>query len=120
MKCSPFTKGYKLPFIKRAIETPEKHCNKAIAVACASTVEVAGGLGFIAAGIAQKDPIFAGIGISILGKIAGTFAMLKGSLWDFAGNFQKKHVNDLVNNVKKANPRISKAELAKLEKNLTV
>ncbi len=46
--------------------------------------------------------------------------MLKGSLWDFAGNFQKKHVNELVNNVKKANPQISKAELAKLEKNLTV
>lgn len=118
MKISPETIGYTFAITKKTIEIPKKHRNKAIAVACASVAEFAGGLGFTAAGIATKDPIFTGVGLSIFGHIAGSIAMLKGSLWDFAGNFYKNHVNDMITNIKKIKPNVTSKEIQKFEEGL--
>ena len=87
---------YKLPITRKTIEIPEKARNKAIAVACVSTLEAGAGAVFTLGGIAAKEPMFTGVGLAILGKVAGGIAMLKGSIWDFAGNFAKNQ-KDLLN-----------------------
>ena len=95
MKISCGTIGYKLPLSKKTIEIPIKHRNKAIAIACANTLEAGAGVVLTLGGIAMKDPAFSGVGLAILGKVAGTVAMLKGSIWDFAGKFQKNAMEKL-------------------------
>ena len=100
---------YKLPISGRTIEIPESERNRAIALACISTLEAGAGMAFTLGGIATKEPMFTGIGLAVFGKIAGTIAMVKGHLWDFAGNFAKK--NELVNNILK---NINKAKNSEL------
>ena len=115
MKVSPDTIGYTFAISKKTIEIPKKCRNKAIAVACTSVAEIAGALGFTAAGIVSKDPIFTGVGLAIFGKVAGCIAMLKGSLWDLAGNFHKNKVSDIITNIKKSKLGITAREIQKIE-----
>lgn len=98
---TPFqrTIKYKLPFSRRTIEIPENQRNRSIALACISTLEAGAGMVFTLGGIATKEPVFTGVGLAILGKVAGTITMVKGHLWDFAGNFAKN--NEMIKNITK-------------------
>lgn len=108
---SPGTIGYQLPLSKKTIEIPKEHRNKANALACISTVEAGAGLAFMA----SLNPLFIGVGISILGIMAGSVAMMKGTWWDMAGKFHEKHVSKIIDSLK---DKVDKNELAKIEKNL--
>lgn len=111
LKTSPNTIVYKFPITKKVIEVPKNCVKKTHVLACASVAEAAGGLGFLAVGIAQKDPIFLGTALAIFGKIAGQITMMKGSLWDFAGKFHQKDIAkilDRISMLKKTNPNLKK------------
>jgi len=90
---------YKLPISGRTIEIPESERTRAIALACISTLEAGAGMAFTLGGIATKEPMFTGIGLAVFGKIAGTIAMVKGHIWDFASKTVKN--NELVQNLSK-------------------
>ncbi len=114
---SPGAIGYKLPFVKRAIEVPQKCVNKMNTLLCVSAVETFGGLGFTAAGIAQREPVFLGTGLAILGKVTGQIGMMKGSLWDWAGRFNNKKVGKILDNIAnlRKTEKLSKAQLEELK-----
>lgn len=113
-KLSPFAIGYKLPLSKKVIEIPEKCRNKSIAVACTAAAETFGGLGLTAAGIAAKDPVMALSGASVFGMVAGQLAMLKGSIWDFAGKLYKKQFEKAFSEIKFNCPNLPEKEINKL------
>lgn len=109
---SPGTIGYKLPLSKKTIEIPKEHRNKANALACISTLETGTGLAFMA----SLNPIFVGVGLSILGIVAGSIAMTKGSLWDMAGKFHEKYEVKLLEAYK--NMITDKKDLTRIERML--
>ena len=87
------------------------------ALLCVSAAETFGGLGFTAAGIAQREPVFLGTGLAILGKVAGQIAMMKGSLWDWAGRFNNKKVGKILDNIAnlRKTEKLSKVQLEELK-----
>lgn len=114
---SPGAIPYKLPFVKKTIEVPKKCINKMNALLCVSAVETFGGLGFTAAGIGQREPVFLGTGLAILAKVAGQIAMMKGSLWDFAGRFNNKEIGKILSNIAnlRKTEKLSKVQLEELK-----
>ena len=103
---------YKLPISGRTIEIPESQRNKTIALACLSTVEAGAGMVFTLGGIATREPMFTGVGLAILGKVAGMITMVKGHLWDFAKNISTTVIKSGKNSPVTVTERLE-AELAK-------
>ena len=107
---------YKLPISGRTIEIPESQRNRAITVACISTVEAGAGMVFALGGIATKEPMFTGIGLAILGKVAAGLAIVKGHLWDFSKNLTNTVIKTVKNSKNTGLTERLEAELAKDKK----